>query len=70
MNYRIKDLPISERPRERLKNIGIDNLSDKELLAIILKAGTKERNVNILAIDILNKYSLSKFKNLTIKEKT
>ena len=70
MNYRIKDLPIYERPRERLKNIGIDNLSDKELLAIILKAGTKERNVNLLAIDILNKYSLSKFKDLTIKDLT
>ena len=55
MNYRIKDLPVSERPRERLKEIGISNLSNKELLAIILKTGTKDKNVNMLAVDILNK---------------
>ena len=29
MNYRIKDLPTSERPRERLKEVGVNNLSDK-----------------------------------------
>lgn len=70
MNYRIKDLPISERPRERLKEIGISNLSDKELLAIILKTGTKDKNVTMLAIDILNKYSLIDFKDLTINDLT
>ena len=68
MNYRIKDLPITERPRERLKEIGINNLSDKELLAIILKTGTKDKNVNLLALDILNKYKLSEFKNLVLND--
>ena len=68
MNYRIKDLPVSERPRERLKEIGISNLSNKELLAIILKTGTKDKNVNMLAVDILNKYKLSKFKDLTVND--
>ena len=70
MNYRIKDLPISERPRERLKEIGVSNLSDKELLAIILKTGTRDKNVNLLAIDVLNKYDLCSFKNITIKDLT
>ena len=46
-NYKIKDLPITSRPRERLKEVGVSNLSDVELLSIILKSGTKKKNVNI-----------------------
>lgn len=68
MNYKMKDLPINERPRERLKEVGISNLSDRELLAIILKTGTKDRNVNLIALDILNKYKLRDFKNLSIED--
>ena len=70
MNYRIKDLPTSERPRERLKEVGVSNLSNKELLAIILKTGTKNKNVNLLAIDILNKYNLEEFKDLEVTDLT
>ena len=58
MSYKIKDMPKTERPRERLKQIGAKNLSDKELLAIILRTGTKEKNVEELALDILNEYTL------------
>ena len=64
--YRIKNLPKSERPRERLKKVGVENLTDSELLAIILKTGTKEKSVSLLAIDILNKYSLTDLKNISI----
>ena len=35
----------SHRPRERLKSLGPDVLSDAELLAIILQKGHKEENV-------------------------
>ena len=38
---RIKDLPESERPRERLHKYGPEILKDSELLAIILKSGFK-----------------------------
>ena len=38
--YKIKEMPSRERPRERLKQVGVENLSDKELLSIILKTGT------------------------------
>lgn len=64
--YKIKDIPTSERPRERLKSVGVENLSDKELLAILLKTGTKDKSVNDLALDILNKYKLSDLKTLTL----
>ncbi len=41
----IKDLPNIERPREKLIKYGPDKLSDQELLAILLRSGTKDENV-------------------------
>jgi DNA repair protein RadC len=38
---RIKDLPKSERPRERLVELGADALSSSELIAILLRTGTR-----------------------------
>ena len=42
----IKKLPVSERPYEKLELYGSDNLSNAELLAIIIKTGTKEKTRN------------------------
>ena len=67
-NYKIKDIPTMERPRERLKEVGVNNLSNKELLAIILKTGTKELSVIDLAIEILKKYDLYEMKNMSINK--
>lgn len=52
MSYLIKDLPESEKPREKFKKIGVKNLSTEELIAIILRTGTKELSVKDLAINI------------------
>ena len=38
---KIKKLPISERPYEKLEMYGENSLSNAELLAIIIKSGTK-----------------------------
>ncbi|MDX9917993.1 MAG: DNA repair protein RadC [Gudongella sp.] len=38
--YAIKDLPESERPREKLYSRGVESLSNEELLAIIIRTGT------------------------------
>ena len=46
--YKIKDIPKEERPRERLLKVGAENLTNKELIAIILKTGLKNKNVNDL----------------------
>lgn len=69
-NYKIKDIPISERPRERLKEVGVNNLTDKEIIAIILKTGTKDKNVSDLSIELLKKYNLEEFKYLSINDLT
>jgi DNA repair protein RadC len=52
--YRAKmsDLPEGERPRERLKEIGATGLSQRELLAIVLRSGT-ERTGALAVADAL-----------------
>ena len=64
----MKEIPEEERPRERLKLVGPKNLSDKELLSIILKTGTKEKNVQDLSIELLKKYKLEELKNIEIND--
>ena len=65
MSYKIKDYPISERPRERLKEVGVNNLTDSEIISIILKTGTKDKNVTELSLELLNNYNLRDFKDLS-----
>lgn len=49
----IRDLPPSERPRERLMNYGASSLSTAELLAIILRTGTQKESAVRLAERVL-----------------
>ncbi|NLZ38243.1 MAG: DNA repair protein RadC [Firmicutes bacterium] len=51
----IKDLPPSERPRERAIKVGVTALSDAELLAVLLRTGTKEETAVQLAERVLLK---------------
>ncbi|MEW8972874.1 MAG: DNA repair protein RadC [Tissierellaceae bacterium] len=53
-DYTIKDLPISERPREKLYSYGVESLSNAELLAIIIRTGHKEDTAIDVAQRILN----------------
>lgn len=69
MNYKMKHIPVSERPRERLEQFGVHGLSNVELLAILLKTGTKEESVLELSKRIL--YSLerpSMMLNMSLEE--
>lgn len=51
------DIPQSERPRERLRSRGAQALSTTELIAIVLRTGTKDRNVLELARAILARFN-------------
>lgn len=42
---KLRDFPEDEKPRERLLNIGAESLSNHELLAILLRTGTKKESV-------------------------
>ena len=48
-HVRIKELPASEQPRERLRDYGPSALSDAELVAILLRVGVQGLNVVQLA---------------------
>ena len=65
----IKDVPIDERPRERLIKYGARNLSLEDLIAIILKTGTKEYSSKYLASEVLKLVKdASDLKNLTLSK--
>lgn len=55
-NVRIRELPSSERPRERLRDLGPGALSTAELLAIILRTGSAEQSVLNLAGSLLARH--------------
>ncbi|MFA6598504.1 MAG: DNA repair protein RadC [Ignavibacteriaceae bacterium] len=52
----VKDLPLDDRPREKLILRGSQSLSDGELLAILLRTGTKGKSVLQLALELVNRY--------------
>lgn len=52
-NLTIKEYPSQERPMEKMVKLGVDSLSDIELLAILIGSGTREWNALDLANQIL-----------------
>lgn len=65
---KIKEMNKDSRPRERLVKFGIENLSDAELLALILEKGTKQENVIEMSNRLINKYGLDKLSECLLKE--
>lgn len=49
-NLRIADIPPSERPRERLMAVGAKNLSETELLAILISTGQSRGNLSAIGL--------------------
>ncbi|MCS7276894.1 MAG: DNA repair protein RadC [Dehalococcoidia bacterium] len=55
-HLRIRDLPASERPRERLRQLGAGGLSNSELLAIVLRVGSGRESAIALATRLLARW--------------
>jgi DNA repair protein RadC len=55
-SLRLKDQPVSERPRERLVEHGADALSHAELIAILLRTGLKGANAVEIGKQLIQKY--------------
>ena len=53
-NRRIQDMVLSERPQERLEKHGAQALSDRELLALILRSGQKGVDIISLTGELLD----------------
>jgi DNA repair protein RadC len=54
--YRIKDIEVSQRPRERLEKQGAEALNDAELLAILLRTGMKGSSAVEIGQKVLVKF--------------
>jgi len=53
---KIRELPPEARPRERLRAAGPEGLQDRELLAVLLRAGTRSRSALHVADDLLRRF--------------
>jgi len=55
-SFTIHDLPLSERPRERLQKLGVEALSAQEILAVILGRGVSGESVMVTAQKLLSRF--------------
>ncbi len=70
-SFTVRDLPLSERPRERLVKLGTEALSVQELLALVLGRGTKGESVVLTAQKLLSKFgNLKNIASASIEELT
>jgi len=69
MSFLVKEMPLNERPRERLLKYGVKSLANHELLAIILRTGSNKLSVIDLSKELLFQYqSLDKLNEATVEE--
>lgn len=62
-----KNIPDSDKPRERLFNFGANNLSNEELISIILKTGSKKYSVKEVSLKLLEEiHDIDKLKDIGI----
>ena len=65
----IKDIPVLDRPRERFLKYGVINLSNEELLSIVLKTGYKGYSVKDVSNNILKEIKdITELKDITINK--
>lgn len=65
----IKDLPVQERPRERLAEKGASHLSSIELIAILLGTGTRNHSALSLSADLISRFgTLEALADATLEE--
>lgn len=67
-NFTIREMPPSERPRERLIQYGPAALSNSELIALILRTGTASENILSLSNRLLSNFDLRALSRASVPE--
>jgi len=68
-SFTVRDLPLSERPRERLLKLGSEALSAQEILALILGRGIKGESVMVTSQKLLSRFgNLKGVANASVEE--
>jgi len=68
-SFTVRDLPLSERPRERLLKLGSEALSAQEILALILGRGIKGESVMVTSQKLLSRFgNLKGITNASVEE--
>lgn len=67
--FTLKNIPPEDRPQEKLMAYGPKVLSNAELLALIIRTGTKEKNAVQVSQDLINKIGgLKNLNNISLKD--
>jgi DNA repair protein RadC len=68
-SFTVHDLPVGERPRERLLKLGSEALSAQEILSVILGRGTKGESVMMTSQKLLSRFgNLKGIANASVEE--
>ncbi len=68
---RLKELPKAEMPRERLIKYGASNLSNEDLISILIRTGSKDKNVKELSNEILKSLKeINSLNDISLRELT
>ena len=67
-DMKITDLPKHERPREKLIEVGVENLSDKELLAVLFRTGRAGESALDIAGSVLKRFSREKILTVSLTD--
>lgn len=66
---KIKDMPTNEMPREKMLALGEKNLSNRELISIVLRSGVKDSSVMEIADNILSTVdSINDLSNIGVRQ--
>lgn len=69
MSFLVREMPMNERPRERLRKAGVQSLATHELLAIVLRTGCANTSALDVAKTLLYHFeSIDKLNEATISE--
>jgi DNA repair protein RadC len=68
-SWRIRDMPERIRPREEVQRVGVENVADDVLIALLLRTGVQGMNVVDLSRDLMRRYgSLTSLSAASVEE--